>query len=62
MPEGDILIHAGDFTSVGKTKEIIHFNKFLSSLTSFKHKIVIAGNHDLTLDRYDKEGLRQRFF
>ena len=47
---------------MGKTKGIIHFNKFLSTLKSFKHKIIIAGNHDLTLDRYDKEGLRKRFF
>lgn len=49
IPAGDILIHAGDFTRTGMKAEI---EKFLESLKSapFRLKIVIAGNHDLTLD------------
>lgn len=47
LPDGDILIHAGDFTShknpnMAKT---IDFNNWLGR-QSHKHKIIIAGNHD----------------
>jgi len=45
----DILIHAGDFTSVGKFHEISNFGKWLHSQPA-KHKVVIAGNHDLTFE------------
>lgn len=43
--EGDILIHAGDFTMQGTMPEVLGFNRWLSRL-SYDHKIVIAGNHD----------------
>ncbi|XP_045178453.2 metallophosphoesterase MPPED2-like [Mercenaria mercenaria] len=49
VPDGDILIHAGDFTNVGLANEVKKFNAFLGSL-SHQVKIVIAGNHDLTFD------------
>ena len=39
----------------------MHFNDFLGTL-NFKHKIVIAGNHDLTLDKYNKKDIRQNNF
>ena len=45
----DVLIHAGDFTARGTLAEVQHFNAWLGSL-QVKHKVVIAGNHDLTLD------------
>lgn len=45
VPDGDLLIHAGDSTIVGETKEITKFNEWLGSLPH-KHKIIIAGNHD----------------
>ena len=45
IPEGDILIHAGDFTTLGKFDEITSFNSWLGELPH-KHKIIIAGNHD----------------
>lgn len=45
MPEGDMLIHAGDFTNIGSPKEILNFNNWLGKL-NYKHKIVIPGNHD----------------
>mmetsp|Transcript_20477 Transcript_20477/g.23202 ORF Transcript_20477/g.23202 Transcript_20477/m.23202 type:complete len:268 (+) Transcript_20477:49-852(+) len=45
IPEGDILIHAGDFTNRGTSKEVKGFKKFLTSC-SHPQKIVIAGNHD----------------
>lgn len=49
LPKGDVLIHAGDFSFSGQNWEIEGFNKFLKKF-DFKHKIVIAGNHELTFD------------
>jgi Icc-related predicted phosphoesterase len=45
VPDGDMLIHAGDITMRGKLSEIEDFNAWLGTLPH-KHKIVIAGNHD----------------
>ena len=45
IPEGDILIHCGDFSSSGRIEEIARFNFWLSKLPH-KTKIVVAGNHD----------------
>lgn len=50
LPEGDMLIHAGDLTRKGKEEEFIDFNEWLEEL-DFQHKICIAGNHDRLLDR-----------
>ncbi|KAK3924684.1 Metallophosphoesterase domain-containing protein 1 [Frankliniella fusca] len=49
VPNGDIFIHAGDFTRCGSLEEIVEFNEWLGNLPH-KHKIVIAGNHELSLD------------
>ena len=45
VPDGDILIHAGDATTVGNTEQIAAFNHWFANL-SHKYKIFIAGNHD----------------
>jgi len=46
VPDGDILIHAGDFMTYGNApREIIDFDAWLGR-QSHRHKIVIAGNHD----------------
>lgn len=49
VPDGDILIHAGDFSSYGKLNEITSFNEWLGGL-NHKHKVIIAGNHDLLFE------------
>lgn len=49
VPEGDVFIHAGDFTSRGELKDVARFNGFLNGL-SHRHKIVIAGNHDFAFE------------
>ncbi|MEY4541891.1 MAG: hypothetical protein RLZZ306_3648 [Bacteroidota bacterium] len=49
IPDGDILIHAGDMTCVGGIDELKEFNEWLETLPH-RHKIVIAGNHDLYLE------------
>src|ERR1700738_1506286 len=47
VPEGDLLIHAGDFMRTGMSlEEIADFNDWLEE-QPHPHKIVVAGNHDL---------------
>ena len=48
--DGDILIHCGDFTNLGYEHEIQSFINWFTKLDNFKHKFVIAGNHEITLD------------
>ena len=45
LGSGDVLVHAGDITSMGKEHEIQNFLNWFAR-TDFKHKIFIAGNHD----------------
>lgn len=45
VPDGDILIHAGDATIRGTIDEIALFNEWFANLPH-KHKIFVAGNHD----------------
>lgn len=45
VPDGDLLIHAGDATVRGTTREIVLFNVWFASLPH-KYKIFVAGNHD----------------
>ncbi len=54
LPPGDVLIHAGDFTSVGSLDDVKKFDKELKEL-DYKYKVVIAGNHELS---FDKENVR----
>jgi hypothetical protein len=49
IPDGDILIHAGDLTNHGTIDEIQAQIDWLDSLPH-PHKIAIAGNHDTWLD------------
>lgn len=49
VPEGDVLLHAGDFTSKGSLHEAKIFNEWLGTLPH-PHKIVISGNHELLFD------------
>ena len=45
----DILLHAGDITWNGEYSVLDDFNEWLGHLSWIEHKIVIAGNHDLSL-------------
>lgn len=45
IPDGDVLIHAGDATNLGTFQEINKFNQWLGTLPH-KHKLYAAGNHD----------------
>jgi Icc-related predicted phosphoesterase len=45
LPGGDLIIHAGDISSMGYKHEIVEFAKWFNQL-EYKHRIFIAGNHD----------------
>jgi len=45
VPDGGILIHAGDATIQGTIDEIVLFNEWFTNLPH-PHKIFVAGNHD----------------
>jgi Icc-related predicted phosphoesterase len=49
VPEGDVLVHAGDFTSNGKASAVRAFADWLDDLPH-AHKVVIAGNHERSLE------------
>jgi len=52
VPEGDLLIHCGDWTMGGRAEELTKFNYDMGNLKSkFKLGLVaIAGNHDRMLE------------
>lgn len=60
IPDGDVLIHAGDLTKIGTMKELSNARAYLDS---FPHsqKIVIAGNHEISLDSEFYCGRANRF-
>lgn len=45
VPDGDVLIHAGDYSGMGTIPELVTFNKWLGSLPHVC-KIFVPGNHD----------------
>ncbi|CAK4032587.1 Metallophosphoesterase MPPED2 [Lecanosticta acicola] len=49
LPKGDILIHAGDLTNQGTRAELQRALDWITK-TDFAVKVVVAGNHDLSLD------------
>lgn len=50
LPDGDLLLHAGDLSEKGSLSEIQAQLTWLSS-QPHKYKVIIAGNHDVLLDR-----------
>lgn len=59
LPEGDILVHTGDFTHNGSIEEYCRFINWLEKQKQFKHKIIVPGNHDFCCERV--WGLCKRF-
>lgn len=45
LPEGDMILHGGDFSKLGQSKEVQNFLNWFSSL-DYRYKVFIAGNHD----------------
>ncbi|KAL5336507.1 Metallo-dependent phosphatase-like protein [Aspergillus crustosus] len=49
LPAGDVMIHAGDLTNQGSESELRKTMNWIAA-ADFEVKIIICGNHDITLD------------
>lgn len=52
IPEGDMLICAGDFSMKAKAVDVIEFAKWFNELPH-KHKVIVAGNHDMACEPWN---------
>ena len=59
VPDGDVLIHAGDLTERGTLPQLERVADWLRSLPH-RHKVLIAGNHDFWLQG-NRGGARDLF-
>lgn len=50
VPDGDVVVHAGDFTGRGRLKELREALAWFGALPH-KHKVCIVGNHDFLFER-----------
>jgi len=50
VPDGDLLLHAGDATNRGSLAEWDAFARWLAALPH-RHKVAIAGNHEFCCER-----------
>lgn len=50
LPDGDVLVFAGDMTVDGTLDSIRRFASWFHDIDGFDHKIVVAGNHDYAFD------------
>jgi hypothetical protein len=57
VPDGDVFIHAGDFTMVGDLRKVAAFGAWVRALPHRK-KLVIAGNHEITFEHSLEAALR----
>ena len=49
LPNGDVLLHTGDFCNAGTLDEIASFCEFARALP-FRRKLLTPGNHDMPCD------------
>ena len=49
IPDGDVLIHAGDMSGRGSLDDIARCGAFFARLPH-RHKVIIAGNHDFSFE------------
>ncbi len=56
VPDGDVLVHAGDLTSMGTLPQIAQEAAWLRSLPH-RTKVVIAGNHDFAFEHEPREAV-----
>jgi len=54
LPDGDVLIHAGDLCGHGTVAEVVRFDAWLAR-QPHPHKVVVAGNHDWCFERSPTE-------
>lgn len=56
LPKGDLLIHAGDISGLGRASEIKSFLDWFAA-QDFTYKVFIAGNHDFFFETSAKEAV-----
>jgi Icc-related predicted phosphoesterase len=54
IPECDVLVHAGDFSWVGRFGEVCDFLSWLKQQPA-RHKVFVCGNHELSCDKYHRK-------
>ncbi|KJE94438.1 hypothetical protein CAOG_05080 [Capsaspora owczarzaki ATCC 30864] len=63
IPDGDILIHAGDFFDhvayENMDQALKELNEFFSAVPH-RHKVFVAGNHETCFHRYDTKYIQKR--
>lgn len=59
VPDGDVLVHAGDLTQRGTRLQLEDVADWLRALPH-RHKVIIAGNHDFWLQG-NRAGARELF-
>lgn len=57
VPDGDLLVYAGDMCNYGTLAEVVAFGDWLHTLPH-RYKVVIAGNHDWPFQRTRREAER----
>ena len=56
LPEADVIVHSGDISKEGTEEEVLDFITWFEELP-YRHKVFVAGNHDLCLQGAELEGL-----
>lgn len=54
IPQGNVLIHGGDCTNIGKENEVKEFIDWFKNIDGFDIKILIAGNHDFGFEKKEQ--------
>lgn len=57
LPDGDMLLHAGDVSMRGKESEIQVFLDWFGKL-DYKYKVFVAGNHDFFFEKTAEDRIR----
>lgn len=52
LPDGDVLVIAGDFMYSGTEREWYPRVEALAAITKYRHKLFVPGNHDLFFQHY----------
>lgn len=60
VPDGDVFIHAGDFSMRARIEQVQEFTHWLDSLPH-KHKIIVPGNHDIACESNSRSMMKDMF-
>ena len=58
VPDGDVLIHGGDYSNHGTIGDLLAFNKWLGMLPH-EYKLCISGNHDIWASQVDRHVVQE---